>query len=221
MEHAQFFRYRTGKSFLHKMPGSVKIPLMLLLAIGSFYLPVKEALLAWSCVITCNVLLRFSPKDIAADLRPALFYCLLLYLASFTQHAFDWRKAAQAGVCYPLSSLFRPEEAHLALAVHLALSLSVTAVFYRTTSNVQFHEGFALYERALTRKKQAYYADLLSLTLTFIPRIVANWQQIDDAWKARGGKNTIRKILTLTPLLFSVSMKNAYDKTLAIENRRP
>lgn len=220
MEHASFFRYRTGNTWLHRMPPAAKIFLMLALAIASFYLPVPAAAIAWLFVLAAGRLFGFSAKDIFSDIQPALFYCFVLYLASLSQNALRWSQALEAGTVYPLSALFIPEPSHLALAAHLALSLSVSALFYRTTSNVQFHEGFAALERAITRKKSARYADSLSLTLTFIPQIVANWQQIDCAWKARGGKNGVRKIIALVPLLFSVSMKKAYDKALAIENRR-
>ena len=102
----------------------------------------------------------------------------------------------------------------------MGLSLSITSVIYRTTSNIQFRQGFATIEQTLTRSDQSRFADLLGMTLTFIPRIVTYWQRIDTAWKARGGKNSLRKLITLTPRLVSVSLNDAYEKARAIENRK-
>lgn len=220
MEHARFFQYRTGNTFLHTLPPPAKILLMLLSAVTAFYLPVKAVVVVWLCVLALSMLLSFPLRDIISDLRPVFFYVTLLYAATIVQHAFEWRQASLAGESYSVRMLLMPQKDRLVFSLQLALSLSFSSLFFRTTSNVQFHEGFESIELFFTRQKRARFADLLSLTLTFIPGIVANWQQIDTAWKARGGKNGIRKILTLVPRLFSVSMGAAYEKALAIENRQ-
>ncbi|MCR5724698.1 MAG: hypothetical protein K6G80_06410 [Treponema sp.] len=217
MEKAQFFRYRTGKTILHKLPPALKILLLLTLAISSFYLPTGTAFCAWLFVLLLELLFRFPFRGIIADLQPAFFYMAMLYLASVIQHILQG--TGPDSVQLTTVQILTPDSEKLSLAMHLTLSLSVSSIFYRTTSNVQFHEGFSVIERTLTRQKKARYADQLSLTMTFIPRIVKNWQQIDTAWKARGGKNGIRKILTLIPRLFAVSMDDAYQTALAVMNR--
>ncbi len=220
MESNRFFRYRTGNTFLHRLHPTAKILLMLALAIVSFYLPIRIALLSFVCVLVAEKALHFTVQEIITDLKPAFFYAIVLYLASFSQNALVCAHALEANNTLSLTTLFSMHADYRALAIHLALSLAVSALFYRTTSNVQFHEGFTLLELAVTRKKKETFSDRLSLTLTFIPQIVANWEQITHAWQGRNGKNGIRKLLTLIPLLFSVSMKHAYDTALAIENRR-
>ena len=220
MDGTRFFHYRTGSSVLHRLSPPIKLVVLVALALGAFSVPVQPALLCWLVVLVLSLVLQASIKAVLADLRPVLLYFCLLYASSLILHALAWYRAMHAGETYSLHAFFMPEVSYLPLFVHVALSLAITSFLYRTTSNMQLHEGFATLERALTHKKRTDVADTLSLTLTFIPRIVTNWQRIDAAWNARGGKNSVRKLLVLIPLLFSVSMKDAYDTALAIENRR-
>jgi hypothetical protein len=45
------------------------------------------------------------------------------------------------------------------------------------------------------------------------------WQKIDCAWTARGGKNGVAKIKTLTPVLIALSFYEAAAKARAIAAR--
>lgn len=214
MQYTGFFRYQTGSSFLHRLHPVIKIILLFTLALSSFALPVKWALCAWAFFICFAIFLRFSPVDILNDLFPAFLYALMVYGASILSNVLT-HSADQS-----LIPLFYFNMQYLPLLVHLSLSLEITSIFYRTTSSLEFHQGFSQIEQFFTRKKESPWADSLSLTLTFVPEIVHNWQKIELAWKSRGGKNNIRKIITLVPLLFRVSFHSAYQKALALENRR-
>jgi len=214
MQYTGFFRYKTGNTFLHRLPSVVKIILLFSLALASFTLSVKASLIAWGLFILLAFILGFSPKEVLSDITPAFLYAVMVYSASILSNVMTYTRGGD------ISTLFYFNTNYLPLLVHLALSLQITAIFYRTTSSLEFHEGFAKLERFFTRKKDSPWADTLSLTLTFVPEIVHNWQKIDLAWKSRGGKNNIRKILVLVPLLFRVSFHSAWNKALAIENRR-
>ena len=63
-------------------------------------------------------------------------------------------------------------------------------------------------------------ADVISLFVNFIPQVSKNWQQVKRAWKARGGKNSVRMYMVLLPVLFSVGMKQAYTTARAISVRK-
>lgn len=218
MTEAKFFKYRTGTTFVHKMPPALKIILMLALAIVAFYLPVKAALIGWGCAILFALFLRFTPLEIFSDLKPTLVYCVLMYIGSIIGNVVFYFSVVQEEK--QIIEIFYLNPDYIPLLVRLGFSLSVTSILYRTTSNVQFNQGFSSIERFITRREETPFADTVSLTLTFIPGIVMNWHQIDNAWTARSGKNNIRKIITLVPLLFGVSMNKAYQKSFAIENRR-
>ncbi|MBR1721613.1 MAG: hypothetical protein IJ727_03880, partial [Treponema sp.] len=115
--------------------------------------------------------------------------------------------------------IFIPDLTYLPLLSHLALAVEITSVFFRTTSYSQFKEGFATIESFITRKKTTDFSDMLALTLSFIPRISAFWARLSLAYSARGGKDSVYKAVKLFPKLFHLSMREGYEKSLAIQNR--
>ena len=226
MEKAQFFHYKTQETFLHKVPAWIKILLIISLAVLAFYLPVKICLAAYPILLLFSMLvLRFHISEVWSDAKPVIAYIFLLYFATillnlashFSQIAHplsSWEEAYSI-----LSLVFIPNLTYLPLLAHLALSLEITSIFYRTTSHGQFKDGFSAIETFLTRKDQAPLSDTLALALSFIPRISTFWARLSRAWTARGGKDSLFKALSLFPKLFHVAMREGYEKSLAIQNR--
>ena len=226
MESATFFRYKTQKTFLHSVPPAAKISLILALALVAFHLPVKICIVSYIILLIFSaIFLRFRPSEIFSDQKPTLAYIFLLYFATILLNLANHFSA----LAYPLSSwnevfrdfykIFIPNLTYLPLLAHLALSLEITAIFYRTTSHGQFKDGFSDIEKFITRKDTAPLSDTLALALVFIPRISVFWARLERAWASRGGKNSLSKAISLFPKLFHVSLREGYEKSLAIQNR--
>ena len=73
---------------------------------------------------------------------------------------------------------------------------------------------------SMSARDYAPVAGVIALFVCFIPQVSKNWQQVKRAWKARGGKSSIRMYMVLLPVLFSVSMKQAYTTARAISIRK-
>lgn len=121
----------------------------------------------------------------------------------------------------------------------LFLILLAGTVFYETTSSLEIRN--ALYdmqragERAFTRILRALrisrkpelpdVALLLSLTISFIPRIFETWTILNLAWNARGGKlhrgisGAWKRFTVLVPLLIVSLLAVAAETDRAIRNR--
>ncbi len=196
---------------------------MISLAIGAFYVPPLVALAVYVFLIIFSLaFLRLSPKEILKDNFPALSYAALLYAISIFLNAINFFKFfPNENILKEALKIFIPRTSYVPLLLHLALSLELTSVFFKTTSVMQFNYGFRSIEHFFTRKERTPLADELSLTLTFIPRLTDFWLSLNLAWKARGGKDSPEKILKLTPALFKFSMNEAYTKAMAKENREP
>ena len=69
-------------------------------------------------------------------------------------------------------------------------------------------------------RQNAPVAQAVSLFICFIPQVSKNWQQTERAWKARGGKKSLRMFAVLLPVFFSVGMKQAYNTARAISVRQ-
>lgn len=219
-----FFQYVPKKTILHIIPPAPKLVAMVILAIAAFYCPTLPALFLWLLLILVSkALLHLRISSLLADVRPVLIYAALLYLSSLIVNCYSLFSSTDTiqKESITLTTLLYPTLARGGLLARIALSLQISSLFYRTTSATQLYEGFSQLEYAITRKKYGTLSNALSLTLTFIPRIAFFWERIDMAYMARGGKRGIRRILCLTPVLFRVSMNEAWQKTLARENRLP
>lgn len=212
MEGAKFFHYKTKQTVLHKIPPQAKLALMIILALTSFALPAEACLAAYPALIIVSVaLLGLTPAEAFSDNKPTIAYAVLLYAATAVMNAVS-------GAGFP--EMLVPDGTYVPLLSRLALSLETTSIFYRTTSTGQFREGFASIERKLTGKKATPASDTLALALSFIPRIATFWSRIETAWKARGGADSIAKLTTLVPRFLQVSLREGYEKSLAIQNRQ-
>lgn len=218
MEKSLFFRYKTQTTILHKVPASIKLVAMLALAIIAFYTPIMHGVCIWLALLAFSkIVLKFSFAEIISDLKPTLSYTVLLYSATLIMNILDYfSKSAQTT---SIITIFKPNAAYTLLLVHLALSMEISSLFFRTTSITEFKNGIAKIERLITKKEKAPLSETITLTFFFIPRITSFYTRISNAWKARDGKDSIRKILVLIPLLLKLSMQDGYEKSLAIMNR--
>lgn len=226
MENAQFFHYKTQKTILHKIPSPLKIILIILLAVIAFYLPVTVCLAAYPVLILFSaIFLHFTLHEIFSDSKPMIAYVFLLYFATILLNAMNFfsnpgfQSPGAENFPSEIIRIFIPNLTYLPLLVHLALSLEITSIFYRTTSQSQFKEGFSAIETFLTQKDSAPVSDTLALALSFIPRISTFWNRLTRAWISRGGKDSLKKAFVLFPKLFHVAMREGYEKSLAIQNR--
>lgn len=218
-----FFHYKQGRTVLHRMPSVPKILIMLCLTIGAFYIPaIISAVLYVLLLILAFTYFKLTIKDVWSDNKPAFVYALFLYLVSFVSNIIFICKNGflPETIKHPVLQIIQPEKIFFPMAIHLCLSLQITSLFFRSTTILQFTDGFASIEGFFTRKHRTPVADILSLTITFIPRIAAFWQRLCYAWKSRGGKKSVKKITKLAPLLFKNSMEEAYRKSLARMNRQ-
>lgn len=121
----------------------------------------------------------------------------------------------------------------------LSLVLLAGTVFYETTSGLAIRN--ALYDiqhtlgrffsrilRALRISRKPEFPDvalLLSLTISFIPRIFETWTVLNLAWDARGGKlhrglpGAWKRFTVLVPLLLVSLLAVAAETDRAIRNR--
>lgn len=220
-DRTKLFHYKTGSTFLHRIPAGIKILIIPILAAGAFQLSLLPALAAWLCVIILELFLKFTPREILRDSKPAFLYFIFLYISSLTINIMEFSSSGMEFNFNVLIHILKFDHGYPLLFARMGLSLAFTSVIYRTTSSIQFRQGFSKIENFIRPSGNSGVSNMIGITLTFIPRISIYWNQLDTAWKARNGRNSLKKIIRLTPRLFSVSMKDAYEKARAIENRRP
>ena len=228
------FRYKTVKGPLHKLPAMVK--LFFLLPLSGFCMSLSPVWLEAGIIvlILTAFLCGFTLREQLTDLKPAIFYALIMYaLSVFSNLLENWN-----GITLKyLTDALIPRDDFLRIALSLAVVLQLSALLFRTTSSVEIREGLNAVERFIrkgisrlpilgkrislhTSFAETNFAENITLFLCFVPEIFQTWSTIDTAWKARGSRQGLARIKTLCFVLISLSFEKAALKAKALEARR-
>ncbi len=213
------FAYKQGSSLLHRCPAWVKILVIPVISLVSFYLPFYFAAGIVVLLTFVSFTLRFTLREQLADLRAIIYYALLLFFTKLIGNFasienFDWSQ-----ILLYLKSFFLGEKETWILLLRLLCVMQSASLLFKTSTSLQIREGLEIIERTVTRNKKTPLAQTLSIFICFIPQVSKNWQQAERAWKARGGKKGIKMLVVLLPVFFSVGMKQAYNSARAISAR--
>ena len=227
------FSYKAGNTFLHKMNPVVKILLIPALNILVFNLPFKVAVFFLIFQAGLAFILHFTLREQLRDLRPVLYYAVILYLTSFiaiffaglndgTAGADDGAFNLQMALKSALSSCFKNLETARML-VKLFCVMQSASILFKTSTTLQIREGIGAIEGGIRKilpvAKKNSFTDTASLFICFIPMVYKNWELSKRAWFARGGKSGIKMMKAIFPVFFSVGIKQAYNAARAMQVR--
>ena len=221
------FSYKQGKSLLHRCPAWIKILVLPVFSVAVFVLPpvfAANLLVVQTILAFC---LHFTLREQLADLRAVLYYAMMLLFvkgAAFVAEYFAVANAAVGAETLEAAAALVSEKETLFLLLRLLCVMQTASIVFKTSTSLQLREGLGAIELAIRWIFRMHpvtpVADVISLFVNFIPQVSKNWQQVKRAWKARGGKNSVRMYLVLLPVLFSVGMKQAYTTSRAISIRK-
>lgn len=205
-----FFSYKKGNSFLHKCPSWIKIIFIPLINILFFCFPPEFSFILIILQTVLAFCLKFSLKEQIEDLKPIIFYAVLLlffqfFLCFFTEDFLGNLK---------LQFNWKEQKETVFLLIKLFSIMQTSSLVFKTSTSLEMQEGIS---KIFGRKSAITNA--ISMFLNFIPMISKIWQQSKVAWKIRGGKNGIKMYFVLLPILFSVGMKKAYNFAKAVQIR--
>ena len=236
MTNETAFSYKQGSSFLHRCPTWVKILLIPVISVGIFYLPPYFAAVLIALQTLVSFLLHFTPREQVRDLKAVFYYAGFLIFVKIIGNllaAISMGSLASFEVSvFPqvlLDFLVSEKETWL-LLLKLFCVIQIASLIFKTSTSLQIREGLEVMELAVRRwlhlrplvdgRPNAPVAQAVSLFICFIPQVSKNWQQAERAWKARGGKKSLRMFAVLLPVFFSVGMKQAYNTARAISVRQ-
>ncbi len=215
------FSYKLGSSFLHRCPAWIKLLLIPAISFAVFKLPPLFSFAIFFIQMILAFVLRFTIGEQLRDLRAVLYYAFLLIFTKMIGNVAVGQKNI-------LVFLITEKETWI-LLLKLFCVMQTASILFKTSTSLQLREGLVYMELAVRKffcrkqqvqKMQTPLAQALSLFICFIPQVSKNWQQAELAWKARGGKRSLRMLLVLLPVFFSVGMKQAYNSARAISVRQ-
>jgi len=235
MTNETAFSYKQGSSFLHRCPTWVKILLLPFISVGIFYLSPYFAVALIALQTLVSFLLRFTVREQARDLKAVFYYAVFLIIVKIigslaaaisagSLSAFELAAFLQTVFTFLIS-----EKETWLLLLKLFCIIQTASLIFKTSTSLQIREGLEVMELAVRRslhlkpivegRPNAPIAQAVSLFICFIPQVSKNWQQAERAWKARGGRKSLRMFAVLLPVFFSVGMKQAYNSARAISAR--
>ncbi len=235
MTHNPAFSYKQGYSFLHRCPAWVKILILPLISLSIFYLQSYFALALIALQTLVSFILHFTVREQARDLKAVFYYAVFLILIKIigslaasisagTLSSFDLSAFPQT-----LFTFLTSEKETWLLLLKLFCIMQTASLIFKTSTSLQIREGLEVMELAVRKclhlkpiidgRPNAPVAQAVSLFICFIPQVSKNWQQAERAWKARGGRKSLRMFIVLLPVFFSVGMKQAYNSARAISAR--
>ena len=208
------FSYKQGNSILHRCPTWIKILFLPAVSIAVFMLPWQLALAIIILQTIAGFCLRFTLREQLCDLRAVLYYAAFLIFAKIIGAVFS------QGLNQDFFTDFLPT---LFLLLKLLCLMQTASLVFKTSTPLQIRQGLEKMEVAVRKilhlKNKTTLSQTLALFVCFIPQVSKNWNQIKKAWFARGGKKSIRMLVVLLPVLFSLGVKQAYNSARAIAVR--
>ena len=189
----------------------MKILLIPIISIAVFKLPFFVVAGLVVVQIILGFCFHFTLRQQLLDLRPVLYYAVLLIFTKLIGAAF----AKQ------LPGDFLPT---LIMLLKLFCVMQTASLVFRTSTPLQLRESLEKIELGIRKvfhlKRRTPVAEALALFICFIPQVSKNWEMCKKAWFARGGKKSLKMLIVLLPVLFSVGMKQAYNSARARSARR-
>jgi biotin transport system permease protein len=225
----RLFRYTGRETPIHRVSAGIKLVAMLAATVGvfasNFYLLAGISVALASIAIVA----RISRRALVRGVRVILWYALFILVFRLLGKPVKldiWQAEFLATGLY---------------LWQLSAVLLAGTIFYETTGTLDlFHTLGTVQEIVLRGINRLYHrfsgknlpetptidiALLLSLTISFIPRIFRTWDDLCRAWDARGGNlkkpftSSLNRYTILLPLLVERLLAVAADTDRAIRNR--
>ena len=220
------FTYKSGNSLLHKTPAWVKLIIIPFLNIVVFLTPWQAVLTLVILQFIAGFLLAFSFKEQVSDVKPVIFYAVILFSFRFITmgvQEFAVSKLIDLNFIKNLFIKTFDDKEILMLLLKLFCVMQGASLLFRTSTSLQLREGLASIEHSIRKvlpvSKKNKISNTVSMFVCFIPMVNELWLQSKKAWFARGGKRGIKMYKNLLTVIFSVGMKKAYNTARAVAIR--
>ena len=202
------FSYSRKQSLIHRTPAWVKLLVLLATPFTVYLTPLYVCVSLMALFLILAIVSEMGMERFFRDLRPIAWYCLMIIAIDVLSYLlFDRNRDV---ITYT----------SLQMILRLLCAMEATSVFFRTTSTYEISCTLQSIEKAVTfGHSHLVVSSVLSLFLSFLPRIFRTWSDIDYAYRSRGGRRGITKIIRLLPVLITISIKKASTTYMALQNR--
>jgi len=202
--------YRKDATLLHRLPGGIKLVFLLFLSLAAFFPGTEHlSLIILSCIaiilIVLSLMAHIRPWQLTRGSGPLLFMVLALFI--------------YRGIgFFPLS--FNPEglRESIIFGIRIGTAFAAGSLLFGVTTVVEIKKSVSRLEIKLGIEKLRIGLGI-SLMLGFLKQFFEIWEDLNLAWKSRGGKNNLKRLLILIPLAVEKMMVRAAETAVIMESR--
>ena len=197
--------YRKGSSPLHRLPADAKLIFLLALSIAAFF-PNLIILSGIALIlVTLSFVAGIGPFALLRGSAPLLF----IVLAVMFFQGLDF---------FPLRINHEGFGRGVVFCLRIGAAFAAGSLLFTVTTTGEIRKSLSRLENALHLEKLKFSLSI-SLMLGFLPEFFEIWEDINLAWKSRGGKKSIRRLAIIIPLALEKMMVKAAEKAQAMESR--
>jgi biotin transport system permease protein len=209
-ENTTPWAYRKGSSLIHRLPAGAKLGFLLTLSIASFF----PGTWPFNVFIPLAIIFILIGLSLAAGIRPHELLrgsgpLLLVVLGVFLFQGIEFS---------PLGFNTEGLKESIIFCIRIIAAYSAGALLFSVSTSGEIKKSLSKLE-ALLRLEKLNLSLYISLMLGFLPRFFEIWEDLNLAWKSRGGKNNLSRMLTLVPILIERMMRKALETAEAMEAR--
>ena len=202
--------YRKGRTLLHRMPAGAKLLFLLAISLAAFFPGTeKTSLVILTCIVfvlsILSLVAHIYPWKLLRGSGPLFLVVFAVFL--FRGIKFDPPFFSGEGILY--SVIF---------CIRIGAAFASGSLLFAVTTIAEIRRSLSRPEKALHLEKIRIGLSI-SLMLAFMKRFFEIWEDINLAWKSRGGRRSVSRFLILLPVVLERMMIKAAETASAIESR--
>ena len=202
--------YQKGSTPLHRSPAGFKLIFLLLLSLAVF-IPGSafrsSIILSGTALILIilSLIARKNPLSLTRGSGPLVFVVLAVFLLRGLELS-------------PPGINFTGLEETAIFGARIIIAFCAGSLLFSVTTAWEIRKSLSRLELILHLDKLKLSLGI-PLMLAFLKGFFVIWEDLNLAWKARGGGNTLKRLVTLTYLSIEKMMKKAAETAAALESR--
>ena len=205
--------YRKGNTLLHRLPAGLKLTFLLFLSLFAFFPNLYVLGLIAIVLVLLSFVAGIGPLGLLRGSGPLLFFILAVFL-------FQSVELFPQGFRQGFMPVLRLEGLRnsLIFCARIGTAFAAASLLFSVTTTGEIRK-FLTKQETILRIKKLRLGLSLSLMLGFLKRFFEIWEDLNLAWKGRGGKKNLTRLKTLIPLAVEKMMLKAAETASALESR--
>jgi energy-coupling factor transporter transmembrane protein EcfT len=202
------YSYKTGNSFLHRLPAGIKLLGLLAGSAAAFVFFPFGVILSFFLILLASFSAKIPVRHLFQGSRFIFFMAITMIL---------FRSVSWEPFGFTASGFYEGLE----FALGLVAAFAACTLFFSVTTMSELRESLDALRPPVPALARAISRFSLGTTLMlgFLPRFFEVWESAETAYKARAGRNGTGKLVFLMTVVTERMIELAVETAIALETR--